>query len=404
MQNISPKILVLYSNPDDTPRLRLDKEHRAIDQTLQKLGGDPRLIRRLHAVSVDDFAEAVQSGGFDVIQFSGHGSEEGIFLENAQLGARELVDAGRLAAILRSSPKQLRALLLLSCFSTSSLGDLITSAPFVITVSGPVSDEACVEFVAAFYQNYFKTSSIEGAFKAACNLVDFMGYGESIAPVLTRRAMVGNQETALCAAAIGMDSLLIDLSRVEEQIGHLGISREYFLSLLSRKIRIHRWIFDQPSERTLLPLGPYFGEFSWQNIDDPIVCRSILQVKSEVSERSCESWANLLVAYNDVSARRYRRAPNPASPELEPDIKATLEELYHICNSFLLDRDEAAVLRSIAPDQLKLTKSLVQANLRQADLVFHREELPRVVSYLEASLTALHDLVDALTEILTEPA
>jgi hypothetical protein len=402
-QEIKPKILILYSSPGDMPRLRIDKEHRAVDQALQKAGFDPTLIRRMHAVSVDDLAEAVQDGGFEVVQFSGHGSEEGIFLENRQLAAPELVDASRLAAILRSASPGLRVLLLLSCFSSSTLGELASSAPFIITVSGSASDAACLEFVSIFYQSYLKSSSITGAFQSACNMVEYLGYGKKLDPVLSRRATIDGRDVALCAMAMGNEGLLVDLSQVEDQIARLDVPRERFLSLLSRKIRIHRWIFDQPSERTLLSLGPYFGEFSWQSIDDPIVCRRILRVKTETDERTCETWASLLVGYNDVSAKRYRRAPNPASPELEPSLKSALESLYRLFEGYLVEPKEAAILRRVTPEQFKLAKSLVQANLRQADVALSREELPQVVSYVEAALTALHDLVDALTEALTEP-
>ena len=103
----TPRVLVLYSNPGDSQRLRLDKEHRAIDAVLRELGLDSSVVLRRHAVSVEDFSAAIRSGEFEIIQFSGHGSEEGIVLERQPTGKKELVDASRLTAALSGDAERL---------------------------------------------------------------------------------------------------------------------------------------------------------------------------------------------------------------------------------------------------------------------------------------------------------
>jgi hypothetical protein len=48
--------LIVFSNPGDTERLRLDKEHRVIDEALSKVGYPPEAVRRLHATRIDDLS------------------------------------------------------------------------------------------------------------------------------------------------------------------------------------------------------------------------------------------------------------------------------------------------------------------------------------------------------------
>ncbi len=401
--NRTPKVLILFSNPADSARVRLDIEHREIDQVLKELSLDTSFVRRLHAVSVDDFASALQSDDFEVIQFSGHGCPDGIFLERGQIDNGVLVSSQQLAAILRRTSPKLRVLLLLSCFSSSSLGDLAIVAPYVITIAGQVDDEACIKFVSGFYSAYFKNPSVEWAFNVANDLIEYGGYSERIHPVLTRRATIGREARAFCAATIrGGDSVLIDLSKVEGQINSLGIPREAFLSLLSRKISIHRFFFAYPHDRTILSIGPYFDVFGWKNVDDPVVCYSIMRVSDQADEDACETWADLLVSYNDCCSNKYRIAPNPAAPNLEPYLKNALKDLKRVARNYFKGAKQAKILRRITPEQFKLSKSLVLSNLRHADVALGRGDLPRLLAYIEASLTAVHDLVDALARVLTK--
>ncbi|HXO43423.1 MAG TPA: hypothetical protein VN999_18380 [Thermoanaerobaculia bacterium] len=362
----------------------------------------------MHAVSVEDFGSAIQAAEFEIIQFSGHGAKDGIILERGQLHEGELVGATRLAAILRTVSPKLRALVFMSCFSSSALEELATAAPFIITVTGEANDEACVEFAAAFYGYYFKSASVGGAFKVACDMLEYLGHGESLNPVLTRRSTSdGVDQKLLCAASFGLDDhdpLMIDISPVEKSIAALGIPRERFLSLLSRKIRIHRWIFDVPSERTLLSVGPYFGEFSWRSSDDPLVCHRILRLKQGTDASTCSVWAGLLLHYNELRAKPYRRARHPASPEFERSLSEAVKDLGDVLERYLSEREGAAQLEAAVPEQFKISKALVTANLQYADFARCRGDLVRLVSYLEACLTSVHDLVDALADALTEVA
>jgi hypothetical protein len=75
------RVLILYSNPSDTQRLRLDKEHRTIDQLLEKLKLPADTINRRHAVTREDLLGVLSEIKYDIIQFSGHGTGECFCLE-----------------------------------------------------------------------------------------------------------------------------------------------------------------------------------------------------------------------------------------------------------------------------------------------------------------------------------
>ena len=153
------QVLVLFSNPDDTSRLRLDKEHRAIAKVLDELRLSPGIVQRLHAVTLKDALEAMRTLHAEIIQFSGHGSDDGIYLDRSDHLGSELVNAERLSSLIKTAASPPRALILLSCFSSSAVGSLGTVAPYLITLIGEANDGACAEFAAAFYRTGSSTAN-----------------------------------------------------------------------------------------------------------------------------------------------------------------------------------------------------------------------------------------------------
>ncbi len=93
MFSAMPRILVFYSNPSNSDRLRLDKEDRALDLILERRNIHKSLVHKRHATSVKDFARALRDEDYEIVQFSGHGSNEGIYLEKDQLDGGRLVGA-----------------------------------------------------------------------------------------------------------------------------------------------------------------------------------------------------------------------------------------------------------------------------------------------------------------------
>ena len=158
------RIAVFFSNPIDTSRLELDREHRAIDQLLARSGIPAQSFVRCHATTVDDMISVVAKEAFDVIHFSGHGNKSGIVLSTAERNSSQHLTASRLAEVLQMSPKAPKAILLLSCYSAECLPILGPCAPFVVSVYGRADDQAAIEFCGAFYMEFSRAHAVEAAF------------------------------------------------------------------------------------------------------------------------------------------------------------------------------------------------------------------------------------------------
>src|SRR5205085_2946627 len=298
---------------------------------------------------------------------------------------------------LKETQPNLKIAIFMSCFSADALPILIKSAPYLLTVFGSADDASAIEFARIFYSTYFQKQSIE----RACFFAQQFTY-KNLQMVLTRRALEGSKGGILFQVipeGYG-DVLLIDLHEAEHDIEALGVSRESFLHALTRKIRLHGHIFNHPREQAIIPVGRFIGIFSWQNAKDVIQCHRILRMKSDVEDEACEVWADLAINYNDSAMAKYRLL----SPyEFSVHKSALVLALANYTREFsYISKREACikVLNKYAPEQYRLSKSLMVANLEIAQRKLESDEFGLVVVYLESALSAMHDLLDALTNEL----
>jgi hypothetical protein len=156
MKKKEPRILVFYSTPSNIPRLRLDIEHRAVEQVLRDLHVDSSLVNRLHATTVDDLARSLMEREYEIVQFSGHGTKEGFILEDRNLEKSMFVPAAQIAQILHETSPHLKVAIFLSCYSAESIPELAHAAPYLVTVTGSADDNAAIDFIAQFYSAYLR--------------------------------------------------------------------------------------------------------------------------------------------------------------------------------------------------------------------------------------------------------
>jgi lipopolysaccharide biosynthesis regulator YciM len=100
--------------------------------------------------------------------------------------------------------------------------------------------------------------------------------------------------------------------------------------------------------------------------------------------------------------QRYRRERHPSAAYNRATLANALSEYCqtyeHISDS---DSPRALILLKYVPEQYKLARALMKANLESAELKLHSEDYSATVFHLESALSAEHDLLDALTEELT---
>jgi hypothetical protein len=128
-----------------------------------------------------------------------------------------------------------------------------------------------------------------------------------------------------------------------------------------------------------------------------------MRLRRDISDETCEAWVSLLVAYNDLRCERYRVASDPASPENAPLLERALNALHNYIEKYLLDDEGASHIRNAVPEQFKVSKANAKANFNTAESRFYGEDYPSTVVHLETALSAIHDLITALTNTLTEP-
>lgn len=403
-----PKILICYSNPCDTDRLRLDKEHRTIEQVLKNHGLPSSTVHRLHATSVDDLVYELRQHSYEIIQFSGHGSTEGIYLENSENSGTVLLTSEKLASLLKNAAPYLQTLLCISCFSSESIPQLITAASFLVTISGQTEDEDAIEFVKEFFDIYLGGKSVREAFHIAAFMLNFRK--ATLNAVLTRRATFEKHNRILYeifpfgnTSKKAIESFCVDITAVESDLSKFSISKEKFLSILTRKIRIHNWIFESPRERALLQLGSYFGVFSWQNAADILYCEKLLIIAEDVDEFLCEAWGKLILRYNESYVAQYRLVSKPSDPSKAELLEKAITNFNSTLKYMFEDDKWANPVRSYVPQQYLASKAFFAANLALCEEKFKQGDYVSTVVYLETMLSSLHDLMDALTEKITVP-
>lgn len=392
-----PAVLILFSSPDDADRLRLDREHKRVESAVAIATGTQHAVDRRHAATLDDMARALSSRQFDIIHFSGHGAPEGFYFDTESDGGR-LVSPKQFTKVVQATQPSLSALLMMSCYSADTALQLLPAAPYVISVVGSADDEATIDFVGQFYERYFKTGSIEQAFRLAIAVVD-----GRLDAVLGRRPDSNPSEpTIVVHPEYKSDPIYVNYAEARETISRLNIPQDKFLSILSRKLRVHQWIFEGERENAILPIAGYFAKFSWTNAKACVRCHWVYKPKSGLSEAACEAIAGLIVSYNDVYVGAYRRSRKPVAEQDPRYFKHALEELHRLVNFYLKDTGRYSTLEQIDPDNIRMLRANCWANLSKADEKIASGDYSSAAIFAETALSAVHDAIEGLVEAVSE--
>lgn len=180
-------VLVIYSNPPGTDRLRLDKEDRVFFKLSKAF---PQVtIDRLHASEVEDIHDAINVKPYDIIQFSGHSSRLGMYLCRDDIEEGEVVSPQRLSSLLQLAVRDPSVVIFLSCYSHALQAALSPLAPFVITTRDDIPDAACIAFVKGFYNLFFENRQVNASFNYAKKYLRSFGHADD-SFVLSRRQII----------------------------------------------------------------------------------------------------------------------------------------------------------------------------------------------------------------------
>lgn len=389
-------VLIIFSDPPGKDRLRLDKEDRIL-VGLSRQFPEFVTVDRLHASEIDDIHNVITKNTYDIIQFSGHGSEEGIFLDKSDMGGNgELVSAERLQSLIGIAEKPPILLILTSCYSNASIPILAEIAPFVITAVGPVEDRACLEFVRGFYERLFSGFSIGSSFEHATSLLKTKNIPHHNFR-LDRRCLTqrGKSKFVESIPDARKNSILVNLDAVADCLDKFDMPQEEICHLLARKLKIHYWIFSVPREKCVIPIGRLlFGEFSWNNANDVVYCHKLMRLRADVSQQHWQVWLRLLISYNDLASSDYRILRTPAMPSNRTMLAKATNLFQHYVNRYLIpSRDDILNLGySECLPHIEFVISHCESAADQLVL----ERYSHVVRSLEEALTNYHEIVDVL--------
>lgn len=179
------KILFLAANPNDTTRLRLDEEVRAIDQSLRLAQyRDVFTLEQAHAVRFSDLQGLLMRYQPHVVHFSGHGSRDGKIILEDESGQAQTVSARALSTMFSLLKDNIRCVVLNACYSEVQGKAIAESIDCVVGMSTAIGDQAAINFASAFYQALGFGRSIKTAFDLGCNRIDLASLDEQDTPQL----------------------------------------------------------------------------------------------------------------------------------------------------------------------------------------------------------------------------
>jgi hypothetical protein len=158
------KALFLAANPASTNRLAIDEEMRAIDQKVRAAEyRDVLVFQSNWAVRPDDLLQLLNQHHPQIVHFSGHGSQAGLYLAGND-GQVKLVTARALAALFTTLRNNIRLIFLNACYSREQAQTLVKSIDCVIGMKESIGDDAAIVFASSFYRAIGFGRSIQEAF------------------------------------------------------------------------------------------------------------------------------------------------------------------------------------------------------------------------------------------------
>ncbi len=182
-------ILFLAANPQNTSRLRIDKELRDIGEGLQRAQKrDQFQLEQRLAVRPRDIQRAMLDINPQIIHFSGHGTgEQGLIFED-ELGNAKLVEGEALAGLFQLFADQIRCVVLNGCYSQVQAKAIANHIDYVIGMNQAIGDGAAIEFAVGFYDAIGAGRPIEFAYKLGCAAIQMAGIPQNLTPVLLKKS------------------------------------------------------------------------------------------------------------------------------------------------------------------------------------------------------------------------
>jgi len=178
------KILFLCANPDETERIKVNKESERIKEALANSSHrDEILVVTNMATTPRTLISYLLHEKPSMVHFSGHGSEEGLYLEDEDGNAKP-IPGSALELLFKGYKSNVQCVLFNSCYSESQAQVVVKYIPHVIGMKQKVKDNAANAFSVGFYQAIGEGQDIEPAFQIGLASMAMEDSGQEDVPVL----------------------------------------------------------------------------------------------------------------------------------------------------------------------------------------------------------------------------
>jgi len=170
------RVLMVIANPADTESIDVYPEANKIRDAISTAPSKSFIsLDILPASSIDDFRRSLLDNEYDIIHFSGHGTDQTLIFQDSGGNAEPAVISG-IAALLKDYPR-IKCILLNACYALKYLTEPI--APITIGMENGVDDDAAIEFSRGFYESLARGQKIEDAIRKGVTNVEIKGLKEN---------------------------------------------------------------------------------------------------------------------------------------------------------------------------------------------------------------------------------
>jgi len=163
------KVLILAANPEETARLRLDKEKKAIRSIFERAGKrDLFSLEDLDGVEYLELLKAMSAKKPRIVHFCGHANSHEIMLVKGD-NKSDSIGVETLLHLFCTHKERVECVLINAC-STAEMAKAISQhINYVIGMKRPIEDSSAIAFTEGFYTAIGEGETIELAFESGMN-------------------------------------------------------------------------------------------------------------------------------------------------------------------------------------------------------------------------------------------
>jgi len=196
--DLRTKILVFAANPSSTTALALDEEVRAVGRMIREAEHREDFELVSHWASrADDLLQQMNEQRPTIVQFSGHGADDGGLVLHADHGVGQRVPPGAIAALFQAARGQVRVVVFNTCGSLAQAEAVARVVDCVVGMDGAIGDVAARTFAASFYRALGFGCSVGDAFEQGRAALLLAGIREEDTPRLLTRLGVDARRVVL---------------------------------------------------------------------------------------------------------------------------------------------------------------------------------------------------------------